>query len=150
MDHQIVAGLTRHCNSAAGDFRGGEDRPHVRAHQTRPSLGFMDGGDALLPESPDRVAVGPADAANDGRNHESVLCRIRNYSFRRGNTRRAFPSKTRRRSASLNPGTASRYRFVSSKYCPVSGSIPRTAPTISEPNSTLSMGTIFSSRSMPA
>src|SRR5215467_4566381 len=56
----------------------------------------------------------------------------------RGYTRRAFASNSLSRSAAGRP-TASTYRFVSSQWNPVSGSMPRTAPIISDANSTLSM-----------
>jgi hypothetical protein len=41
------------------------------------------------------------------------------------------------------------YRRVSSKWWPVCGSIPRTAPTISEPNRMLSTPMTSKSRLMP-
>ena len=72
VDHQVVAGLARDGDRAARGLRRRIDRPHVRTHQPRAALRFVDGGDAELAERLDDAGVGALNVSNDRRFHVST------------------------------------------------------------------------------
>ena len=71
MDHQVVAGAAEHGDGAAGDARGGVDRPHVRTQQPAPPLRFVHGGDAGRAEPADVARIGAGNGSDDRRRHAS-------------------------------------------------------------------------------
>ena len=72
MDHQVVAGLTRDGDGAAGCSGCRVDRPQIRTHQPGASLRFVDGRDAEIAERVDGVAIGALDVPDDCRRHDSL------------------------------------------------------------------------------
>ena len=85
VDHEVVAGMARNRNGVSGSLGGGIDRAHVRPHQTRARLRFMDRRDAEIAKGLHDQAVDTVHVSNNCWFHKSMtlLCASNRLTLQR-------------------------------------------------------------------